>query len=156
MSTTRYFHLGSHVEERDGKVIAKTTSGLIKVLHLGGECAKQKVEEYLSFEIELRRGVKAQLRCMEGVGYFASVRVATTPLGRSCDRTSPVTPTPSSKARGCDAARWLDSSQVTSRCSTSASGSRTGKVGPGQTPHTRLSAPKLPAGSHENLEVGAD
>ncbi len=65
----RHFHLGSHVEERDRKAIAKTTSGLIKLLHPDGECAKAEVEEYLRFAIELRRRVKEQLRRMGGVEY---------------------------------------------------------------------------------------
>ncbi len=65
----RHFHLGSHVEERDRKAIAKTTSGLIKLLHPDGECSKAEVEEYLRFAIELRRRVKEQLRRMGGVEY---------------------------------------------------------------------------------------
>lgn len=65
----RYFHLGSHVEERDRKAIARTTSGLIKLLHPDGECAKAEVEEYLQFAIELRRRVKEQLRRMGGIEY---------------------------------------------------------------------------------------
>ncbi len=65
----RYFSLGSHIEERDRKAIAKTTSGLIKLLHPNGECTKQEIEEYLNFAIELRRRVKEQLRRMGGVEY---------------------------------------------------------------------------------------
>jgi ATP-dependent Lon protease len=65
----RHFHLGSHVEERDRKAIARTTSGLIKLLHPEGECRKAEVEEYLRFAIELRRRVKEQLRRMGGVEY---------------------------------------------------------------------------------------
>jgi ATP-dependent Lon protease len=65
----RYFHLGSHVEERDRKAIARTTSGLIKLLHPDGEVTKAEVEEYLRFAIELRRRVKEQLRRMGGVEY---------------------------------------------------------------------------------------
>ncbi|MGK5084118.1 protease Lon-related BREX system protein BrxL [Bdellovibrionota bacterium FG-1] len=65
----RYFHLGSHVEERDRKAIARTTSGLIKLLHPGGDCNKSEVEEYLTFAIELRRRIKEQLRRMGGVEY---------------------------------------------------------------------------------------
>ncbi|MBI2837079.1 MAG: protease Lon-related BREX system protein BrxL [Acidobacteria bacterium] len=65
----RYFHLGSHVEERDRKAIARTTSGLIKLLHPDGDCSKAEVEEYLRFGIELRRRVKEQLRRMGGVEY---------------------------------------------------------------------------------------
>lgn len=65
----RHFLLGSHVEERDRKAIAKTTSGLIKLIHPDGECTKKEVEEYLRFAIELRRRVKEQLRRMGGVEY---------------------------------------------------------------------------------------
>ncbi len=65
----RYFHLGSHVEERDRKAVAKTTSGLIKLLHPDGEVTKAEVEEYLRFAMELRRRVKEQLRRMGGVEY---------------------------------------------------------------------------------------
>jgi ATP-dependent Lon protease len=65
----RHFHLGSHVEERDRKAIAKTTSGLIKLIHPDGECTKAELEEYLRFAIELRRRVKEQLRRMGGVEY---------------------------------------------------------------------------------------
>lgn len=65
----RHFHLGSHVEERDRKAIARTTSGLIKLLHPDGECTKAEIEEYLAFATELRRRVKEQLRRMGGVEY---------------------------------------------------------------------------------------
>jgi ATP-dependent Lon protease len=64
-----YFQLGSHLEERDRKAVARTTSGLIKLLHPDGECSKAEVEEYLSFGIELRRRIKEQLRRMGGVEY---------------------------------------------------------------------------------------
>jgi ATP-dependent Lon protease len=65
----RHFHLGSHVEERDRKAIARSTSGLLKLLHPDGECTKAEIEEYLSFAMELRRRVKEQLRRMGGVEY---------------------------------------------------------------------------------------
>lgn len=65
----RYFDLGSHVEERDRKAIARTTSALLKLLHPDGECSKTEMEEYLKFSIELRRRVKEQLRRMGGVEY---------------------------------------------------------------------------------------
>jgi ATP-dependent Lon protease len=64
-----HFQLGSHLEERDRKAVARTTSGLIKLLHPDGECSKAEVEEYLSFGIELRRRIKEQLRRMGGVEY---------------------------------------------------------------------------------------
>ncbi len=65
----RHFLLGTHAEERDRKAIARTTSGLIKLLHPDGECTKGEIEEYLRFGIELRRRVKEQLRRMGGVEY---------------------------------------------------------------------------------------
>lgn len=65
----RYYSLGSHVEERDRRAIAKTTSGLIKLLHPDGNCTKEEVREYLSFAIEMRRRVKEQLKRMGGIEY---------------------------------------------------------------------------------------
>jgi ATP-dependent Lon protease len=64
-----HFGLGSHVEERDRKAIARTTSGLIKLIHPHGDCAKSDVEEYLIFAIEVRRRVKEQLKRMGGIEY---------------------------------------------------------------------------------------
>ena len=65
----RYFSLGSHIEERDRKAIAKTTSGMIHLLHPDGNCSKAEMEEYLSFAMELRRRVKEQLKRMGGIEY---------------------------------------------------------------------------------------
>jgi ATP-dependent Lon protease len=65
----RNFSLGSHVQERDRKAIARSTSGLIKLIHPDGNCAKQEVEEYLTFAIEMRRRVKEQLKRMGGIEY---------------------------------------------------------------------------------------
>src|SRR5216684_4198753 len=65
----RYFHLGSHVEERDRKAIARTTSGLVKLIHPDGQCSKEEVEEYLTFATEMRRRVKEQLKRLGGVEY---------------------------------------------------------------------------------------
>jgi len=65
----RYFSLGSHIEERDRRAIAKTTSGMIKLLHPDGNCSKDEIMEYLTFAIELRRRVKEQLKRMGGIEY---------------------------------------------------------------------------------------
>lgn len=65
----RFFSLGSHVEERDRKAIAKTTSGLIKLIHPNGVCSRDEGEEYLTFAMELRRRVKEQLKRMGGIEY---------------------------------------------------------------------------------------
>jgi len=65
----RYFSLGSHVQERDRKAIARTTSGLIKLIHPDGNCTKAEVEEYLTFAVEMRRRIKEQLKRMGGIEY---------------------------------------------------------------------------------------
>ncbi len=65
----RHFQLGSQIEERDRRAIAKTLSGLVKLLHPDGECTSAEVEEYLAFAIEMRRRVKEQLRRMGGLEY---------------------------------------------------------------------------------------
>jgi ATP-dependent Lon protease len=68
-SSDRYFGLGSHVEERDRKAIARTTSGLVKLIHPDGQCTKEEVQEYLTFATEMRRRVKEQLKRMGGIEY---------------------------------------------------------------------------------------
>jgi ATP-dependent Lon protease len=65
----RYYSLGSQLQERDRKAIARTTSGLIKLIHPDGSCSKDEVQEYLTFAIEMRRRVKEQLKRMGGIEY---------------------------------------------------------------------------------------
>ncbi len=65
----RHFSLGSHAQERDRKAIARTTSGLIKLIHPDGNCSKAEVQEYLTFAVEMRRRVKEQLKRMGGIEY---------------------------------------------------------------------------------------
>jgi len=64
-----FFSLGSHVEERDRKAIAKTVSGFVKLIHPDGKCSEDEMQEYLAFAIELRRRVKEQLKRMGGIEY---------------------------------------------------------------------------------------
>ena len=63
------FVLGSHIEERDRRAVAKTISGLIKLIHPDGECTKDEMREYLVLALELRRRVKEQLKRMGGIEY---------------------------------------------------------------------------------------
>lgn len=63
------FSLGNHVGERDRKAIAKTISGIIKLIHPDGKCSEQEIQEYLTFAVELRRRVKEQLKRMGGIEY---------------------------------------------------------------------------------------
>jgi len=66
----RYFRFGQHLGGRDQKAVRKTVSGLIKLLHPGGEVSKSEVEEYLAYAMEGRRRVKEQLKKMGGLEYW--------------------------------------------------------------------------------------
>ncbi len=66
----RYYHFGSHLTGRDQKAVRKTVSGLIKLLHPGGQFTKDEVEEYMVLGMEMRRRVKEQLRKIAGVEYW--------------------------------------------------------------------------------------
>ncbi len=65
----KHFLLGSHVEERDRRAVVRTVSGLLKLLHPGGDCAKEESNEYITFAMELRRRIKEQLKRMGGIEY---------------------------------------------------------------------------------------
>jgi ATP-dependent Lon protease len=65
----RQFRLGAHVEERDRKAVVKTVSGLLKLLHPDGQCAKAELGMYLELALEARRRVKEQLKRMGGIEY---------------------------------------------------------------------------------------
>ena len=64
----RHFSLGSHVEERDRKAIARDNLGLDEVDPSRWCLFKARVEDYLKFAIEVRRRVKEQL---EGIKEIA-------------------------------------------------------------------------------------
>jgi ATP-dependent Lon protease len=66
----RAFHFGSHLGGRDQKAVRKIVSGLIKLLHPDGEVAKEEMEEYLAYAMEMRRRVKEQLKKMVGLEYW--------------------------------------------------------------------------------------
>jgi len=57
-----HFNLGPDIEERDRKAAAKTVSGLVKLLHPGGDPTKDEVGDYLAFALEMRLRVKEQLK----------------------------------------------------------------------------------------------
>ena len=65
----KHFVLGSHVEERDRRAVVRTVSGLLKLLHPGGDCTKEELNEYITFAMELRRRIKEQLKRMGGIEY---------------------------------------------------------------------------------------
>jgi len=67
----RHFSLGSHLNQRDVRAVRKTVSGLVKLLHPGGQVSKEELEEYLQLAMEGRRRVKEQLRRMGGLEYWA-------------------------------------------------------------------------------------
>ena len=65
----KYFSFGNHVEARDRTAIVKTVSGLVKLLHPGGNFTRPEIEEYVRFAVEMRRRVKEQLKRMGGIEY---------------------------------------------------------------------------------------
>jgi len=66
----RYYSLGSHLNTRDAKAVRRTVSGLVKLLHPGGDPEKDEVREYLELAIEGRRRVKEQLKKMGSFEYY--------------------------------------------------------------------------------------
>jgi ATP-dependent Lon protease len=66
----RYFSLGSHLNTRDARAVRRTVSGLVKILHPGGEAPKEALEEYLLLALEGRRRVKEQLKKMGSFEYY--------------------------------------------------------------------------------------
>jgi ATP-dependent Lon protease len=58
----KMFRFGSHVEGRDAIAAKKTVSGLLKILHPGGEWTKGEMAEYVELALEGRRRVKEQLK----------------------------------------------------------------------------------------------
>jgi len=65
-----HFELGEALNKRDEKAVRKSVSGLLKLLHPDGNWEKEKLREYLTYALELRRRVKEQLRRMGGVEYW--------------------------------------------------------------------------------------
>lgn len=66
----RFYSLGTDLNTRDAKAVRRTTSGLIKLLHPGGNPIKEEVQEYLELAIEGRRRVKEQLKKMGAFEYY--------------------------------------------------------------------------------------
>ncbi|WP_373514594.1 BREX system Lon protease-like protein BrxL [Persicitalea sp.] len=62
---TAYFQLSDSITTRDKTAIAKTFSGLVKVIFPDGNFTKEEAKELIEFAIECRRRVKEQLRLMD-------------------------------------------------------------------------------------------
>jgi len=62
---TKYFELSDTITTRDKTSIAKTFSGLIKVIFPHGEYTESEAQDILEFAIENRKRVKDQLRKMD-------------------------------------------------------------------------------------------
>jgi ATP-dependent Lon protease len=65
-----HFRPGASLNRRDEKAARRTVSGLVKLLHPDGEVAKDEIEEYLIFALEMRRRVKEQLKRMGGIEFW--------------------------------------------------------------------------------------
>ncbi len=66
----RYFSLGTDLNTRDAKAVRRTVSGLIKLLHPGGDPTKEETQEFLEIALEGRRRVKEQLKKMGAFEYY--------------------------------------------------------------------------------------
>lgn len=66
----RHFSLGSHLNARDRKAVQRSVSGLVKILHPGGDVSQEDLEELLTIAIEGRRRVKEQLKKMGSFEYY--------------------------------------------------------------------------------------
>ncbi len=62
---TLYFQLSDSITTRDKTAIAKTFSGLVKVIFPDGNFTREDARELLEFAVECRRRVKEQLRLMD-------------------------------------------------------------------------------------------
>jgi len=66
----RHFSLGSDLNTRDARAVRRTVSGLVKLLHPGGDPSREELEEYLELALEGRRRVKEQLKKMGAFEYY--------------------------------------------------------------------------------------
>jgi len=66
----RHFSLGSDLNTRDARAVRRTVSGLVKLLHPGGDPDREEVQEYLELALEGRRRVKEQLKKMGAFEYY--------------------------------------------------------------------------------------
>ena len=57
----KFFDLSPDISTRDRDAIRKTFSGLMKIIHPGGEASKEEMEEILRFSLEGRKRVKDQM-----------------------------------------------------------------------------------------------
>lgn len=64
------FTLGGQLNTRDAKAVRRTVSGLVKLLHPGGDPEPHELQEYLELALEGRRRVKEQLKKMGAFEYY--------------------------------------------------------------------------------------
>lgn len=67
---SRYFRLGSNLNQRDVIAVRKTVSGLIKLLYPSGNITKEDVKEIVEYALEGRRRVKEQLKKIGGMEFY--------------------------------------------------------------------------------------
>ena len=67
---TKYFKLGSNLNQRDVIAVKKTVSGLVKLIYPDGRFNRENVEEILRFAMEMRRRVKEQLKKIGGMEFY--------------------------------------------------------------------------------------
>lgn len=67
---SKYFKLGSQLNQRDTIAVKKTVSGLVKLIYPHGDFNKGDIEKILRFALEMRRRVKEQLKRIGGMEFY--------------------------------------------------------------------------------------
>lgn len=69
-SLDQHFRLGPALDRRDDKAVRRTASGMLKLVHPGGDFQAEDLRWALELALEMRRRVKEQLKRMGGIEYW--------------------------------------------------------------------------------------
>ena len=67
---SKYYKLGTHLNQRDVIGVKKTFSGLMKLIYPDGNVTKEEIQEMLEYALVGRRRVKEQLKKIGGIEFF--------------------------------------------------------------------------------------
>ncbi len=67
---SKYFRLGTNLNQRDVIAVKKMVSGLVKLIYPNGVFTKENIAEILQFALEMRRRVKEQLKKIGGMEFY--------------------------------------------------------------------------------------
>lgn len=67
---SKYFRLGTNLNQRDVIAVKKMVSGLVKLIYPNGVFTKENIAEIMQFALEMRRRVKEQLKKIGGMEFY--------------------------------------------------------------------------------------